>query len=338
MKNVLPIRNAEDLLADKTLKLPPELVRGILYKGTRGVLAGPSKLGKSHVALDIAVSVATGTPWLTWEAAKGTVLYLNYEIMEAVFAERVRSVKAAKIEQYGDLDFSNFDIWTLRGTKVRPIERIIKDLLCTDGRAYSLIVIDPLYRALGAGRESDPRAVEKLAGLLEELAKRKGTAVLLVHHYPKGKQDGKSLLDRFAGSGTLTRDLDTAIGLAEHEEKNCVKMEFSFRNFPDHPAIVLERQLARFVIREDLDSSAVDAKDDVETEDRGETLLELLGTDGLITSKWQELAAQEHGIPRATFFREKKRLVKAGKVKQEEKSKRWVRTEETRGTGTAGSH
>ena len=141
----LRIRNAEELLADRTLKLPKELVRGILHKGTRGVLAGPPKSGKSWALLDLGMSVATGTPWLNWvPTMKGKVLYVNYEIMEAAFANRVRSVKAAKVEDHGPLDFSDFDIVTIRG-QTMPFHDFIEERLMVGWKNVG-IIREPLFR------------------------------------------------------------------------------------------------------------------------------------------------------------------------------------------------
>ena len=110
-----PIRLAEDLLADKTLKMPKAVVKGVIHRGSRGVLAGPPKSGKSYVLLDLGASVATGSPWLnTWKTAKGRVLYADLEIMEAALAARVRRIKEAKVEAFGLLDFGNLEVVSLQ--------------------------------------------------------------------------------------------------------------------------------------------------------------------------------------------------------------------------------
>jgi hypothetical protein len=314
------IRNAEELMADKKLKLPKELVRGVLHKGTRGVLAGPSKSGKSWAALDLGMSIATGTRWLNWDTAKGKVLYLNYEIMEAAFVKRVRSVKVAKSDELGDLEFSDFDIVTLRGNTT-PFQTAVEKLLAqSKGAPYSLIVIDPLYKAIGGGKQSSAAAVEQLCGWLNTLSKDTGTAVLVVHHFTKGKQTNKPLLARFGGSVVITQDADTIIGLTEHPEENCFNMEFELRNFPEQKALVVERKPPLFAIREDLIPDLPTDDVEVKKEERWSGLLGLLGPDGLTPMKWKELAAKQLQIPHATFFRDKKALVKAGKVEQDEKT------------------
>lgn len=317
------IRNAEELIADRKLKLPKELVRGIFHRGTRGVLAGPSKSGKSWAALDLGMSIATGTPWLKWNTTKGRVLYLNYEIMEAAFAQRVLQVKAAKTDELGELDFSDFDIVTMRGF-TEPFQTAISKLLAnSEGPRYSLIVIDPLYKAIGGGKQNSAAAVEQMCRWLNKLSKSTEMAVLVVHHFTKGKQTNKPLLARFGGSVVITQDADTIIGLTEYPgEENCFTMEFELRNFPEQKALVVERKLPQFFIREDLDPNFLS---ELATKKQGRStgLLDLLDGDGLTTMEWEELAKSQHDIPRATFYRDKKELIEAGKAEQDKKTKLW---------------
>ena len=57
------------------LSLPPPdwLVKNVLPVGSQGVLFGPSGSGKSFVALDMALSLATGQPWQGLEVKQGPV-------------------------------------------------------------------------------------------------------------------------------------------------------------------------------------------------------------------------------------------------------------------------
>src|SRR6202012_4947301 len=59
---------------------PPELIAGILHKGSKLVFGGGSKSFKTWCLLDLAISVATNTNWLGFETSEGRVLFINFEI------------------------------------------------------------------------------------------------------------------------------------------------------------------------------------------------------------------------------------------------------------------
>ena len=101
--------------------------------------------------------------------------------------------------------------------------------------------------------------------MLDNLVTETGAAVMLVHHFPKGKQSNKPLVDRLVGSGVIGRDADTIIGLTEHGMKDCLKMEFVLRNFSDPGDLTLERQLPRFIIRDDLDPNKLPGTKEMES-------------------------------------------------------------------------
>ena len=46
-----------------SLPAPEPLINGILFRGTLAALYGPSGVGKSFVAMAMAMSVASGSPW-----------------------------------------------------------------------------------------------------------------------------------------------------------------------------------------------------------------------------------------------------------------------------------
>jgi hypothetical protein len=59
--------SASRLLLDESIRTPEELVPGLLHMGTKGMLVGASKCGKTWLLMDLAISVATGTPFLRCE-------------------------------------------------------------------------------------------------------------------------------------------------------------------------------------------------------------------------------------------------------------------------------
>ena len=78
--------DTENLAADWE-HLPPladPLIFGVLRKGHKMLLAGPSKAGKSFALIELCISIAEGKPWLgQFNCAQGKVLYINLELDRA---------------------------------------------------------------------------------------------------------------------------------------------------------------------------------------------------------------------------------------------------------------
>jgi hypothetical protein len=99
--NALPeIVCAEDLLAAE-MATPRELLSGLLHQGSKLIVGGSSKSYKTWVLTDLAVAVASGTPWLGFDTTAGKVLYVNLEIQPAFFRRRVAEIVNAKHEEEG---------------------------------------------------------------------------------------------------------------------------------------------------------------------------------------------------------------------------------------------
>ena len=79
-------------------------------RGSKLTVGGCSKSYKTWTLTDLAVSVATGTPWLGFNTTPGKVLYVNLEIEAPFFRNRlVEVIRAEQVE----LD-ERLGIWNLR--------------------------------------------------------------------------------------------------------------------------------------------------------------------------------------------------------------------------------
>lgn len=216
--------SAEDWLKD----LPPlkEVLigtqeAGILRVGHKGMLAGPSKAGKSFAMIELALAVASGGQWLGYPCRQGRVLYVNLEIDSASFAHRLIDVtKSLGID--GSTWAKSLDVLNLRG-RVVTMDKLAPQIMrrCLkinngESGAYSLIVIDPIYKTL-TGDENDAHEMAQFMALLDKLTFTTGAAVFSCHHHSKGLQGRKRAIDRAAGSGVISRDLDALLDMSPLE-------------------------------------------------------------------------------------------------------------------------
>ena len=90
-----PMVDAADFLATPQ-EMPPELVAGVLHKGSKLAFGGSSKAFKTWCLLDLAFSVAHGALWLGFKTTPGKVLYVNFEIQNYAWQRRIAAVARAK--------------------------------------------------------------------------------------------------------------------------------------------------------------------------------------------------------------------------------------------------
>ena len=296
------IENADSLLNEMVV-MPDQLVEGVLHQGSKMVLASSSKAGKTWMLLDLAMSVATGKPWIKFATCQGRVLFLNFEIQRPFLKSRIEALQQHR--QAGCL--GNLDIWNLRGHLMEFGDMAAEIVRRTADRSYSLIILDPIYKAMAGSDENASGNVGSLCNQLERISHRTGAAVVFAHHFPKGNQSKKSAIDRMSGSGVFARDADSIITLTEQETDDCYAMEFTLRNFKAMPPIVVGWDFPLLKFREALDPNKLRGKK-AEKCDPNE-LLELLAATGMSSKQWED-EALANGWARSSYFRIRKELLK----------------------------
>ena len=229
---------------------PDELIKHIAFVGAKISLSSTSKGHKTFIQIDLAHSVATGTPWMGHGVKRGRVLYINLELLPYSFETR----HAAIAQKKGIApEPGMFEVLHLRGYQV-TIEQLQQYLRRQIGDTeYALIIVDPLYKLLGGRSENDASEMGGLLNCLEAIAHHAGAAIVVAHHFAKGSAAGKAQLDRSSGSGVVGRDGDAIITLTDHEEENCVTFEVTVRDFPPVPATVMKWVFPCFEPRAELD-------------------------------------------------------------------------------------
>lgn len=199
---------------DNLPELSPCLIDGILRKGHKMLIAGPSKAGKSFLQIELCVSIAEGKKWLGWKCSQGRILYVNLELDRASCLHRFKDVyEALEIEPH---NLKNIDIWNLRGKSV-PMDKLAPKLIRRAAKKeYVAIIIDPIYKVI-TGDENSADQMAKFCNQFDKVCTELGCAVIYCHHHSKGSQGGKKSMDRASGSGVFARDPDALLDLIELE-------------------------------------------------------------------------------------------------------------------------
>lgn len=314
------IISAFDMCAANT-PLPPEVVGGILHKGSKMVLGGGSKSFKTWTLLEMAICVASGTPWLNqFPTVQGRVIYLNFEIQRCFTEQRVRTIcDAMRVDIPKNLEF-----WNLRGHSCAIQKLIPKITERLKGEEYLLLTLDPLYKLLGDKSENVTEDIAHVMNEVERLAVDLGPAVNFGSHFSKGNQAAKEAIDRISGSGVFARDPDSILTMTEHEEKDAFVVDLILRNFPPVDSFVVRRNHP--LMRMDASLNANDIKQKANTAKvTDEQCLACLVNNSLRKDWWENFHRQFPKVSEDTFDRRRDSLVKNRKIFKSEIDHKYTR-------------
>ncbi len=200
-------------------KLPPInwIIENLLPEGL-AVLAGRPKIGKSWMALELALSVANGLPSMGFfDAKKHDVFYVPYEDNFRRLQSRINKImtdglsKTAPLNLYYPRD--NFGFPKLNESGISEIEKILDK-----NSKIKFIVIDTLGRGIADKRRKDNsmyNADYDLSSALQRLTMERKICILLIHH--TRKEGAENVFDEISGTTGLTAGFDTMLVLKKKD-------------------------------------------------------------------------------------------------------------------------
>jgi RecA-family ATPase len=196
---VLPVLRVAEIPSDEIAER--WLVEGLWCTNSVGVIGGAPKCAKTWLSLDMALSVATGTPCLGKYAVPepGTVLVYLAEDALVVVRERIEGMA-----WHRGLDLDRVEVHVITASVLRlDQERDRMRLWETTRRLRPrLLVLDPLVRLHGID-ENRAGDVAELLAYFRSLQRELGLSVVLVHHTRKNAADGVAAGQGLRGSGDI---------------------------------------------------------------------------------------------------------------------------------------
>lgn len=230
------------------------LFRSLIPCNSFGVLMGESGIGKSTLAIDLAMSAATGTPFAGYEYSHPHAgEYLTSEGLETGLLKpsnvtfihgeggsslhsRMMAAYEARKARYVSVYHRSFDYKDFRKFPVRMFDRmcagdgpeslrsVVKRMI--DRRIYSkygsvtgltggLIVVDTFVAFAGLTNENDNAIVQDRVNVLKELGMWFDAAVLVIVHTKKGTYDMR-------GATALYNAADFVLRVSKQEQKSDV--------------------------------------------------------------------------------------------------------------------
>jgi len=200
-----------------------------------GIIGGPPKCCKSWLGLDMALSVASGSPCLGQFAVKRpgpALIFLAEDALPAVRG-RIEALCTHRQIHISSLDLYVITAPSLRLDLFKDQQRLRATLAAFKPR---LLLLDPLIR-LHRLDENSAADISNLLGFIREMQRSYDTAIVLVHHLSKRHyaQPGQAL----RGSSDLHAFGDSNAYLVRRKEHIILTLEHRAAKPPDPIALEL---------------------------------------------------------------------------------------------------
>ncbi len=188
------------------------------------ILAGSPKVGKSWLALWLAVSVAKGEPVWGMQVKKGTTLYLCLEDSQLRIQNRLFDVTE---DAPANVHFCT-ESRILGDGLTEQLENFL-----TEHPDTSLVIIDTLQMIRGTTYDNTYANDYHDLSALKRLADAHSIAILLIHHLRKEKAD--DVFNRISGTTAISGAVDSSFTLVEEQRGSgrarlsCIGRDIEYR-------------------------------------------------------------------------------------------------------------
>lgn len=188
-----------------------DFLEGILGNNGLSTMYGPPGSGKSFLALDLAVAVASGQKWYGRECDKGAVIYLAAEGAAGVQNRMVALINEGRLAKDARLVYVPHCISLLDKRQVVALVATVQQAMQGIDEPVRLIVLDTLSRCMAGANENAPEDMTAVVAAVDVIREKTGAHVMLVHHTGKNTGAGSR------GHSSLKGATDTEIEIQREE-------------------------------------------------------------------------------------------------------------------------
>ena len=176
-----------------------------MIQGTVGALISPGGHGKSFLALELAIEIASGADVLDWDRKlrTGKVAYLAGEDPEVALHSRLHNLGKFLTRCQREDVIENLTIHPLVGDFNIPnlLAPQLEHGLVTVAEGKRLVIIDTLRR-FHAGNENDSGEMSRVITALERISSATGASLLFLHHSSKSAAMGGTVDEQQSSRGS----------------------------------------------------------------------------------------------------------------------------------------
>lgn len=251
VSDYLNLHNAEDLLGEisKAPRWKPEkgsllvdapeflssvspdidwLVRDLIQRGANGFICAPPKVGKSWLAVDLALSLALGLPWIGFDVRRpARVALITREDAPGLTRWRMDRLLAGKERSREDLQGRLYVNSREQSPSFRLDESELFAPMIAELKAVQpeFAILD-VFNILHGADENDNTEMRRILEEVNRLQREVGCAIGLVHHFNKNAEG--SLTQRLRGAGAIGGWAEWLIGV-EAQDQFVRKMQFEIK-------------------------------------------------------------------------------------------------------------
>jgi len=229
---------------DMTYEKPQWMIEEMWSDQAHGLIVGPAKTFKSIIAMDMAISVATGTPFLNHFTVpqKGPAVYLQHENTDAEVQDRFQRICYARgfwgRSLLPEFPRENLKVWNnpdLDLAKPEDLEQLVEKVI--EPIRPKLLILDPFYMLAPNTDENSASEVVPILRALLDIKREYGCGTLLIHHFAKPAENRKGMA-RASGSSTFDRWYESALMVERPDmESDMVKLIPTHRGQPSGKSI-----------------------------------------------------------------------------------------------------
>jgi hypothetical protein len=247
--NRYPVNRREALRPEsmEALLMEPEpplewMIDGLWTDVSKGFIAGHPGVGKTWIALDMLISIATGTLCMGKykPCYSAPVLLVEEEASRRNLQRRIHAMSRARGLEASSLR-NLYHITRQFPSMPRDLDEL---LAIVRDRGVRFVVFDSL-RTVHSAKENSSDEMAVVLKSFSELSILGNCSVLLIHHLAKSgiDNDKKSIFEKMRGTGSLWAWRDCILGIEGEEDSAVSQCSFQFRDAESPAPIKIRRSV-----------------------------------------------------------------------------------------------
>jgi len=302
-----------------TFTPPDEIVEGVLTAGDGSILYGDSNSGKTFFVIDMACAVARGVPWMGKQTEPGLVIYLAAESPASV-RSRIQAYQrhhGVKVPNFAIVQ-SPIDLFDGDADTDKLIQ-LVKQIEWQKGQQARLIVGDTLARLSAGANENAGQDMGLVVRRFDRIRTECKAHFLLIHHCGKNAAAGAR------GWSGVRAAVDTEIEVTDTPAGKCAEItkqrdlgtkgeRIGFKLHVVTLGLTKWKSPATSCVV--MPADAPDKRSGKRISEVGGAIVEMLRTKGTGVKKRDVVAHFAERYVSSAVYRELKKLVKGGQVKE----------------------